>query len=552
MMNYLNYFKSLKDSFLQNNCITINEQCLSDIKKINTQRECIEALYASLMDLSYENRLNFVDLILYENSNAFLIYSQLGNLFFANGFARLAAVFYARAIKLKPDYSKALKWRGNALRVIGEVEEAVNSYRESLAIDPDPSVWARMLFSMHFEDCWSPEEIAAEHKAYGDYFRKSPGDYSFDKHTVEKLPLTVGYVSPDFKRHPVAYFIQPILANHNPAIVRSIAYATTRNNDGVTRRIKGMCSEWREVQGMEASDLADLIHQDGVDILVDLAGHTTGNRLDVFALRPAPIQITYLGYPNGTGLEAMDYRISDSITDPPGRSDLFYREKIIRIDPIFLCFEPPMGSPMVSDSPCKNNGFVTLGSFNKFSKLSKKTIIAWASILEEVPETNLLIKTGGLEASEEKEIALERFASAGVKDLSRIELLDLLPTRNDHLRLYSRLDIALDPFPYNGTTTTCQALWMGVPVVTLLGTHHVSRVGGGILEQMGLGYLVAKNLDDYIRIVSDLARNPRMLVDYRNSIRRILEKSPMLDHVGFVEKLESAYQKIWLDRDSIL
>ena len=473
--------------------------------------------------------------------------NSIGNRLFSQGQARLAVSFYDAAFRAKPRDPRPLKRKGNALRVLGEVEEAVQAYRQALAIRYDAGLHSRMLLAMHYSNEWTAQQLAEEHFSWGnDPSISEPVTVTQSAGFSEKPVFKIGYLSPDFRSHPVSYFFQPILINHDRGRFHVTCYSTQSGEDGVTRRIKSACDVWREVDQVGDKELTAQIRADDIDILIDLAGHTGGNRLEVFQGRAAPVQITYLGYPNGTGLRQMDYRLTDEVSDPLGRSEHLYAEQLIRMSPCFLTFEPPGGSPGVSVSPCTVNGFVTFGSFNKFSKLSDECIEAWVDILNKVPTSRLFLKTGGLDDPGEKQKALSRFSRAGLEDTARVEIHDLVPSRTDHLRLYERIDIALDPFPYNGTTTTCQALWMGVPVVSLKGDRHVSRVGASILSQMNLQMLVADSKADYTDIAARLANAPQDLPMLRESIRPRLLESPLLDHVGFTRQLESIFQSLWV------
>jgi protein O-GlcNAc transferase len=297
--------------------------------------------------------------------------------------------------------------------------------------------------------------------------------------------------------------------------------------------------------GKELPRLPRLVSEDDVDILVDLAGHTSGNRLDVMSLKPAPVQATYLGYPNSTGLSAVDYRITDAVSDPVGVAESWYSEELVRIQPVFLTFEPPLRCPNVAPTPALANGYITFGSFNKYSKLSPRTIDAWVAILMKTDGSRLLLKTGGLEEYEERGRAIERFIAAGLDDAQRIDIMGHVPSRTEHLGMYGQIDIALDPFPYNGTTTSCQALYMGVPMISLAGDRHVARVGASLLSQMGLERLIALNIDGYVQIATELAKDVDALAELRRSIRPAMLASPLLNHKEFVGKLEAAYRDMW-------
>jgi len=527
-----------------------DERVRAKLRALLKDKPACTKLYDCLSRLSDRDlKRAFVNALTDDWEEAGDIQFLVGCVCFEQGQLRLACSFFRDTVACVPNHTKAYRTLGNALRLLGELDEAVEAYRAAIGIQPNRGVHSRLLLALNFSPSASPEAIAEEHRHWGALYFPAPieREFSPDKLRDDKERLTIGYASPDFRSHPVAYFIQPILATHDRTRFRIISYATARGEDGVTRRIKGMVDQWREVAGSSAEQLAQTILEDDVDILVDLAGHTSGNRLDVFSHRAAPVQATYLGYPNTTGLRSIDYRITDGFTDPVGVAERWHSERLFRLDPGFLTFEPPHGCPDVEPTPAEANGYVTFGSFNKFSKVSQPTIEAWVAIVNAVPRARLLLKTGSLQEQEEKTRAIQLFVDAGLDDPRRIEIIDLVPSRTEHLRLYGRLDVALDPFPYNGTTTTCQALYMGVPVVALLGGHHAARVGGSVLNQVGLQRLIARDVGEYVQIAVDLASDVGQLASLRRSMRPLMQASPLRDHRGFTEKLEASYRKMWRD-----
>ncbi|WP_328984863.1 O-linked N-acetylglucosamine transferase, SPINDLY family protein [Thiorhodovibrio winogradskyi] len=440
-------------------------------------------------------------------------------------------------------------WRvfGNVLRLKGEIDAAISAYREALRRQPDRLTHSRLLLAVNSSCTLTPAEVAQEHRHWASLYAAPACVPVSAPRAVHghKTPLVVGYVSPDFRSHPVAYFFLPLVEGHHRENVQVVCYASTSANDGVRRRIAAAADLWREVAGWSTQRVVEQIRADGVDLLVDLAGHTTGNRLDVFACRAAPVQLTYLGYPNTTGLDSIDYRLVDAVTDPPGPADELASETLIRLEPGFLVFDPPADAPPVAQSPMLSNGYVTFGSFNKVAKLSPETLETWSALLNKLPTARLLLKSGGLTTDESRNQLCEAFAKAGLSDVSRLELRDLEPSRRAHLAMYGEIDIALDPFPYNGTTTTCQALWMGVPMITLAGRSHAGRVGASLFSQMQLQALVAPDRESYLRIAVGLAASPEKLADLRRGLRDRMAASPLLDHVGFVARLEALYRRLW-------
>ena len=300
---------------------------------------------------------------------------------------------------------------------------------------------------------------------------------------------------------------------------------------------------WRNIYRMPDDKVFESIQKDQIDILVDLTGHTGNNRMKLFASKPAPVQVSYLGYPNTTGLPSMDYRITDATADPPGMTDSYYTEELIRIAGGFLCYQPSLGSPGVSDAPCLKNGYITFGSFNNRAKINEKVVAIWSDLLKQVDNSRLILKSSISSDQRAKQQLLSLFVQNGV-DASRIEILPYLPF-NEHLSQYLRVDIALDTFPYNGTTTTCEALWMGVPVITLAGNTHASRVGASILGQIAFHEGIAASESDYIQKAVSLASDTDFLQSWRSIGRQKMQASSLMDQHGFVIKLEDAYHRIW-------
>ena len=285
------------------------------------------------------------------------------------------------------------------------------------------------------------------------------------------------------------------------------------------------------------------IQEDQIDILVDLAGHSGKNRMKLFARKPAPIQVSYLGYPNTTGLAAMDYRITDAIADPPGITDRYYTEKLIRLHEGFLCYHPSDGSPEILDPPCLENGYITFGSFNNRAKINSKMVALWSDLLLQVPDSRLILKSSLEMDRDARQELLSLFVKKGIA-ASRIEILSYLPFC-EHLKQYQRVDIALDTFPYNGTTTSCEALWMGVPVLTLVGNTHASRVGASILSHLELTEWIVSSIDDYAKTTAMLANDIDNLKHLRRTLREKFQNSSLMDRKSFVLKLEAAFRRMW-------
>lgn len=351
--------------------------------------------------------------------------------------------------------------------------------------------------------------------------------------------MKIGYVSGDFRRHSVANFLLPVLENHDRSRFETYCYSNNPWDDEVTDRLKTASGQWRRISGLEDPEAAEQIARDGIDLLIDLSGHTAHNRLTLFARRPAPLQATWLGYPGSTGVEAIDYRLVDGVTDPSGDAD--YCEKLVRLQPGFLCYAPLDPAPAPAMRPTGQP--IRFGSFNNPAKLSRATLDLWGRLLKTVGEAELVLKGKPFADPETRRILLERFAERGIAE-ERIVLLEHIADPVGHMAAYGEIDIALDPFPYNGTTTTCEALWMGVPVIALLGDRHSGRVGASLLTRVGLEDLIAADASDYVRRAAGLAADGNRLAELRRTLRDRMAASPLCDGPGFTRRLEAAYLRM--------
>jgi predicted O-linked N-acetylglucosamine transferase (SPINDLY family) len=337
----------------------------------------------------------------------------------------------------------------------------------------------------------------------------------------------------------VAYFVEPLLRGHDRQKVEVFCYAEVTRPDLVTARLQGLADHWLMTVGLSDQQVAERIRTDGIDILVDLAGHTADNRLLVFARKPAPVQVTWLGYLNTTGLKAIDYRLVDIVTDPTGEADAWASETLVRLKDGFLCYSGLRDAPEPTSAPCLRTGTVTFGSFNNPAKLSAATFDVWAKLLCRLPQARVLLNIWSAGSA----LFLDRLGERGVP-AERIELMAKRPFA-EHLADYHRVDIALDPFPYNGGTTTCHALWMGVPVITLRGHRHAGRVGASLLTQVGLTDLIADSTEEYVEIAVALAGNPGRLDELHRLLRPRMAASPLCDEGAFACKMEAAFRTMW-------
>lgn len=399
---------------------------------------------------------------------------------------------------------------------------------------------------MNYCDSATPEAVFEEHRALGQLFSAAFPNAAVRHENAPdpERPLRIGYLSPAFCNHSAGHFIQPILEHHDRARYLAYCYAAVRQEDEMTRAMRAAAAGWTDVNGLGPSALAAKIRADAIDIAVDLTGHTSDSMLGALCLRPAPVQAMYLGYPNTTGLPAIGYRLIDARTDPPGAERLA-TEALVRLDPCFLCYMPPPGAPEPApEPPCVASGHVTFGSFNTNPKLSGATLDLWARVLRENPGSRLLLKNQDLNDASIVELRRRQFAERGVEP-ERVDLMGETPTKAEHLGMYARVDIALDPFPYNGTTTTVEALFMGVPVVALEGASHVSRVSVSLLSVVGLEELIARNADEYARIARELASDAGRLAELRRTLRGRVLGSALCDGRAFTRTLEAAYRAMW-------
>lgn len=473
------------------------------------------------------------------------LFNNLGNLLDDAGEVSAAIQAFERAVGLAPDDARMRVNLGTALLGVGALDAARSHITKARVLAPAllEAVHADLLARLYANDPPAIQLDAA--KAWAGTIARSP-PVSFDNVRDPARRLRIGYVSPDFVHHVVARFIEPVLAAHDRSAVEIYCYAEVKAPDDMTARFRQLADHWRDTVGMDDRTLAQTIRADGIDILIDLAGHTMGSRLQVFAARPAPIQMTWIGYPATTGLSQIGWRITDALADPPGMTEAHYTEKLLRLDGGFNCYQPPQDAPDITALPADSNGYVTFGSFNHAAKIRDDVLNLWAALLKRVPTSRLLLKHRGFNYAPIRAAYLEAWARRGVPE-SRVELVDYTSTFGGHLAAYNRIDIALDPFPYNGTTTTCEALWMGVPVVTLAGDTHRARVGASLLTRVGLPELIAGTADAYLATASRLAADQARLRELRSGLRLRIGASPLCDATQVTRELEAALRGLWRD-----
>ncbi|MHB9117855.1 MAG: tetratricopeptide repeat protein [Burkholderiales bacterium] len=475
-------------------------------------------------------------------------YSNLGIALQNFGQLDSAVVSYRQALKIEPDHAEAYNNLGNALRDLGQLDAAAASYRRALEIKPDfAEAHSNLLFICNQLPGQSAATVLAEARRYGELAARKARPYTDWSNPPEAdRCLRVGLVSGDLREHPVGYFVEGVLealATSAAGRLEYFAYSNHARTDKLSERIKSHCQGWRSAVGLSDESLAQHIRDDGIDILIDLSGHTAHNRLPLFAWKPAPVQATWLGYLGTTGVAAIDYLIADAWTLPE-TEEAHFSETIWRLPESYLCFTPPDEAIQVSSLPAISNGYITFGSFNNLSKINDAVVSLWARMLASVPDSRLYLKTNQLKDATVRQSIAERFAAHGIGP-ERLILEGTVPQRAEHLASYHRIDIALDPFPYPGITTSVEGLWMGVPVLTLTGECFQSRQGVGLLMNAGLPEWIAADADDYVaRAMAHAGDLPR-LADLRSGLRQQVLASPIFDAPRFASHFEAALRGMW-------
>jgi len=447
-----------------------------------------------------------------------------------------------RAIALRPDFPVTHGNLGHLLKDLGRMDEAVRCFRRALELDPaDPVVRSNLAYAVSFLPGCDARAILAENLQWQQV--QVPPDWGRAGHPNDPDPhrrLRVGYVSPDFREHCQSLFTLPLLAHHDHSRFEIFGYAGVARPDPITRRIAGLMDGWRDIARLDDAACAAQIRADRIDILVDLTMHMANGRPHLFARKPAPVQVAWLAYPGTTGLAAMDYRLTDPYLDPPGQHDDWYSETSIRLPDTFWCYDPLTAEPEPGPLPALERGGITFGSLNNFCKVNPEVLALWARVLTAVPGSRLLLQC---QPGRHRERVLAALGAGGVAP-ERIEFAPFLP-RAAYLALYRQVDVGLDTFPYNGHTTSLDAFWMGVPVVTRLGATVVGRAGWSQLSNLGLRELAADSDESFIRIATGLARDRPRLAGLRAGLRARMEASPLMDAPRFAGHLESALRGLW-------
>ena len=502
--------------------------------------------------------------------------NNLGCAYLHSGQYKDAEAAFDQVIKQRPDHAQALNNRGRARQKIlnfdlahddfltahqleknnpemlfnlahnhqevGEFTQAKELYEQVLVLKPDYlDAHSNLLMLANYLD---DEPVQTTFEGHVAWQRRVEQCFKIKLVSVltrqKGARIRVGYVSADFREHSVAYFLKPLLANHHASKVEVFCYSNNTVSDDITLALKALAEHWTGVSQLSDQAFAEKIKQDKIDILVDLSGHTSGHRLATFLYKPAPIQVTWLGYPNTSGLSTMDYRLVDAISDPEGLTDSYCSEQLLRLPRGFLCYEGRDSVRYEVKPPVLNNTFITFGSFNNLLKVSDIAIQCWAKVLDAVPNSRLLLKSKQLGNPSTLKALSEKFSALGI-DTARLDFRAYVDSKRGHLGVYDDVDIALDTFPYNGTTTTFEALWMGVPTVTLAGNRHAARVGASIMMHLGLEDYVAQSIEGYVEVAKAKATDLNALAALRAELRQKLKQSALCDGEQFAIDIEAAY-----------
>lgn len=498
--------------------------------------------------LEYEEALKFYNKAIFLQPKMLAAYHSIAAIYSLLRDYQKAREYLRKALEIKPNSSVAYFNLGILLCELGEIEQGCAALRESIELDSTVSLaHSALLFYLHYQPHVAQALLYKEHRAWQKIHAIKPNDWI--KHKNNKDPdrrLKIAYISPDMHIHSVAFFFIAILKSHNKNQYETFCYSDGEKKDDMSRTLQTLAEHWRDISHSSDEYVLQKIKEDEIDILIDLTGHTGDNRLKALSCKPAPVQVTYLGYPNTTGLDSIDYRLTDKWVDPPEENGRYHAEKLVYLADGFLCYQAATNLPDVTPAPVNINQHITFGSFNNLAKINNNTIYLWASVMNALPGSCIVLKAKGLTDAVAQQRLRQQFSQYGISS-EYINILNYENTINDHLINYGLIDIALDTFPYNGTATTCEALWMGVPVITLQGDMHVSRVGESIMQQANLPDLIAKTSKDYIDIAVGLAGNLDLLNHLRNNLRPHIAASKLTDAQGFIVHLEHAYRKMWQD-----
>jgi protein O-GlcNAc transferase len=454
-----------------------------------------------------------------------------------------AAEACRKSLAINPDLAETQNNQANIYRDQGRLDEAIACYRRALELKPtSATIHGNLVYTIHFHADYDSQKLLAENREWAKRNEEPIAAISHDRPMNFSLDrrLRIGYVSPDFRSHCASCFLKPLIAHHDPAQVEVFCYSGVTQSDSITAEFKQLAHVWRDIASMPDRRLVETIRDDKIDILVDVALHMAGGRLLTFAHKPAPVQVSWLGYPSTTGSSRIDYRLTDPHLDPPGEGDEFYTEQSIRLPRSFWCYQPLVNTDDVSELPAIKNKHVTFGCFNNFVKVTFQTIELWSEVLQAVPRSKLLILC--LPGSHRDQFR-EKFKLKGI-DGDRIDFVGRA-SMSDYFRFYHRVDLCLDTFPYPGHTTALDGIWMGVPAVTLPGPTAAGRGGVSILSNLALPELIARTGEEFVAINRQLATDLPALAELRAGLRKRLQDSCLMNAKQFAADMEQAYRQMW-------
>jgi predicted O-linked N-acetylglucosamine transferase (SPINDLY family) len=474
--------------------------------------------------------------------NYFTAAHNLAGALVHQGYLDEAMELARRAAELRPDNDSAVRLIGRIYRESGRLDEAIAWFEKCVAADPNSKASGDLLFTQLFHPAYGRRRLFEEadkwNRTYGIPLRSLIRPHENDRSPARRL--RIGYYSCDLGDHPLGRFAVPLLANHDHGRFEVFCYCDFERPDAVAGAVRASVDVWRDTHRFNDQQVADLLRNDRIDILIDLSMQTNGNRMLMLARKPAPVQISYLAYCGTTGSDAIDYRLTDRFLDPPQWDAQYSSEKPVRLPNCFWCYAPPRNIPPVGQLPARRNGFVTFGCLNDFAKVTPAAIRAWSSLLGKLPGSRLVLHC---KEGSHRETIFDLLREANV-DPERLTLVSFMPIEK-YFEQYNQIDVGLDSFPYAGGTTTCDTLWMGVPVVSLAGETGVARGGLSILSNIGLAELVASSTDQYLEIATKLARDLERLEELRGSLRQRMQSSPLMNAGQFARDVESAYRDVW-------
>jgi len=530
-------YGKLEDSIISyKNSLAINSEhedalngCAAVFSKLNMFDESIELFNKSLL-INPENENTMIGLgIAYQGINNY----------------SMALSTYRKVVMKSPGHVESHIGMASVYMSQGEYEEAIKLYQKAIDIQPEHyTAYSDLLMLLNYCESLSPSYIYDEHVNWATKYSLNTPKLEYSNIPDPGRKIRIAYISPDLRVHVVTNFFYPILKCHDTNKFEIYCYADVAHEDSWSQLLKAEKTHWTNIYRMSDAELIDQIQADKIDILVDLAGHTKGNRLVALTAKPAPIQMTYLGYPNTTGLSTIDYRLTDEWADPVGESDKYYTENLIRLNNGFLCYSSINKMPNEVTLPALKNGYITFGSFNNLTKITECVVKIWAAILNKLPTSRLVLKNRSFSSQQVYERYLNLFSSHGV-EADRVQLCGPTKTYEDHLKAYNQIDIALDTFPYNGTTTTCEALMMSVPVITLAGNMHAGRVGVSLMSQVNLTDYIAQTQEEYIKLALKKANDVEGLGKLRNLLRNQVSTSFLSNGKAFTQDIEEVYRQVW-------